>query len=110
MNPCPAGRSCKEDDCHCGPSQVQKYRSHVSGHLLDRIDLHVQVPELDQLLLAKLQKQNATTGDPPPRLKEKVKSAMHAQLQRKGCRNVKLSGRALNAEIANANISEKFLH
>ena len=110
MNPCPAGRSCKEDDCRCGPSQVQKYRSHVSGHLLDRIDLHVQVPELDQLLLAKLQKQNATTGDPPPRLKEKVKSAMHAQLQRKGCLNVKLSGRALNAEIANANISEKFLH
>ena len=35
---------------------------------------------------------------------------MHAQLQRKGCLNVKLSGSALNAEIANANISEKFLH
>jgi magnesium chelatase family protein len=35
---------------------------------------------------------------------------MHAQLQRKGCRNVKLSGGASNAEIANANISEKFLH
>jgi magnesium chelatase family protein len=110
MNPCPAGRSCKEDGCRCGPSQVQKYRSRVSGPLLDRIDLHVQVPELDQLLLAKLQKQNANAEDPLPRLKEKVESAMDAQLQRQGCLNVKLSGSALDAEIANANISEKFLH
>ena len=109
MNPCPAGRSCKEDGCRCGPSQVQKYRGRVSGPLLDRIDLHVQVPELDQLLLAKLQKQNVSTEDPLPQLKEKVIAAMNVQLKRQGCLNVKLSGKALGAEVASAHISEAFL-
>ena len=109
MNPCPAGRSCKEDGCRCGPSQVQKYRSRVSGPLLDRIDLHVQVPELDQLLLAKLQKQNASSEDPLPRLRERVRTAMNAQLCRQGCLNVQLSGPSLDREIASAKLSEKFL-
>jgi magnesium chelatase family protein len=109
MNPCPAGRSCKEDGCRWGPSQVQKYIGRVSGPLLDRIDLHIQVPELDQLLLAKLQKQNVSTIDPLPHLKEKIVAAMNAQLKRQGCLNVKLSGKALDAEVASAHISEAFL-
>jgi magnesium chelatase family protein len=69
----------------------------------------VQVPELDQLLLAKLQKQNVSIIDSLPQLKKKVITAMNAQLKRQGCLNVKLSGKALDAEVASAHISEAFL-
>jgi magnesium chelatase family protein len=110
MNPCPAGRSCKEDGCRCGPSQQQKYRSRVSGPLLDRIDLHIQVPELDQILLAKLQKHSNPTTNPLPELKSLVSAAMDIQLKRQGCLNVYLSGKALDKEITQAKLSESFLH
>ena len=56
MNPCPAGRSCKEQPCRCTSSQVQRYQSRVSGPLLDRIDLHVPVPELDEALMQRHQR------------------------------------------------------
>ena len=110
MNPCPAGQSCKEDGCRCGPSQQQKYRSRVSGPLLDRIDLHIQVPELDQILLAKLQKHSNPTTNPLPELKSLVSASMDIQLKRQGCLNVKLSGKALDKEITQARLSEGFLH
>ena len=44
MNPCPCGRAGqKHEGCGCSPSQVDRYRRRVSGPLLDRIDLHVEV-------------------------------------------------------------------
>jgi magnesium chelatase family protein len=43
MNPCPAGLVCDETRCRCTPSQVQRYRARISGPLLDRIDIHVEV-------------------------------------------------------------------
>lgn len=44
MNPCPCGfYNHPEKECICGPGQVQKYMSKISGPLLDRIDLHVEV-------------------------------------------------------------------
>ncbi len=45
MNPCPCGYLGDErHQCSCSPMQVQRYRSRLSGPLLDRIDLHVEVP------------------------------------------------------------------
>jgi magnesium chelatase family protein len=47
MNPCPCGYLGDPDrPCRCTPEQIQRYRSRVSGPLLDRIDLHVQVSRL----------------------------------------------------------------
>jgi magnesium chelatase family protein len=52
MNPCPCGYfgSSGEPGCSCPPLKVQQYRSRLSGPLLDRIDLHVEVPKPDYRL------------------------------------------------------------
>ncbi len=45
LNPCPCGyRSDPRRQCHCTPPQVEKYMSKISGPLLDRIDIHIEVP------------------------------------------------------------------
>ncbi|NCO51261.1 MAG: YifB family Mg chelatase-like AAA ATPase [Deltaproteobacteria bacterium] len=47
MNPCPCGYlSDPQHDCVCTPVMVQRYRSRLSGPLLDRIDLHIEVPRV----------------------------------------------------------------
>ncbi len=44
MNPCPCGyQGDPKGSCHCTPSEIQRYRSRISGPLLDRIDMHVEV-------------------------------------------------------------------
>jgi magnesium chelatase family protein len=48
MNPCPCGfHGDPKRECRCGPGQIEKYRQRISGPLLDRIDLHVEVPHVD---------------------------------------------------------------
>jgi magnesium chelatase family protein len=48
MNPCPCGYFADlKRECRCGPLQVQRYRQRISGPLLDRIDLHIEVPSLE---------------------------------------------------------------
>ncbi|MEP6777819.1 MAG: YifB family Mg chelatase-like AAA ATPase [Chthoniobacterales bacterium] len=48
MNPCPCGYfGDLKRECRCGPLQVQRYRQRISGPLLDRIDLHIEVPAVD---------------------------------------------------------------
>jgi len=47
MNPCPCGwYTDSKRECQCLPNQIQKYMSKISGPLLDRIDLHLEVPAL----------------------------------------------------------------
>ena len=45
MNPCPCGyRTEPRRDCHCSVPQIEKYMARISGPLLDRIDIHIEVP------------------------------------------------------------------
>jgi magnesium chelatase family protein len=79
MNPCPCGfQGHPERDCVCTPFQVQKYRAKMSGPLLDRIDLHVEVPALRMAEL---------TEEPPPSessaaIRERVIAARARQAKR----------------------------
>lgn len=52
MNPCPCGYyGTSGGRCHCHPIQVQNYRSRISGPLMDRVDLHIEVPPLPEEVL-----------------------------------------------------------
>ena len=78
LNPCPCGyRSDPRRDCNCTPPQVEKYMGKISGPLLDRIDIHVEVPaaEFKELSSTKPGTSSAT-------IREQVINARKAQLER----------------------------
>ena len=78
MNPCPCGFfSDPTRDCKCSPTQIQNYVSRISGPLLDRIDIQVEVPAVKYAELA-----NETTGEPSAHVRERVEKARHVQQQR----------------------------
>src|SRR5437667_11720799 len=58
MNPCPCGFwHDPTQECRCTPLQIQRYVGRISGPLLDRIDIHIDVPAV---------RFRDLTGDPPP--------------------------------------------
>ena len=107
MNPCPAGRTCSENACRCTTAQVQRYQGRISGPLLDRIDIQVQVPALSGPVLAKLERQAA--GPQLASVKKQVDRARGRQLERQGTVNAALSGQALNAHIHAADLNPTYL-
>ncbi len=79
MNPCPCGYlGDKEKQCSCMEYQIQRYRSRLSGPLLDRIDLVVNVPRLttDELINTK------TEAEPSEKIRERVIRARKIQAKR----------------------------
>jgi magnesium chelatase family protein len=78
MNPCPCGFSGdKVRDCSCTPVQIQRYRSRLSGPLLDRIDLHVEVPPVRVEDLAGMAEGESSTA-----IRERVNLARSRQQKR----------------------------
>lgn len=91
MNPCPCGYSGHPSiDCQCTPSQVMRYRSKISGPLLDRFDLHVEVPVQSGEVLMQSDAEEETSAA----VRTRVELARVRQLDR-GQLNALLSGRAL---------------
>ena len=92
MNPCPCGYSSDEDrHCRCTPEQLQRYRQRLSGPLLDRIDLQVEVsrPSPKALLVSH------RTGEDTDTVRARVLQAHARQLSRQGCSNAELSADTL---------------
>lgn len=78
MNPCPCGYwGSALKDCVCTPPQIQRYRSRISGPLLDRIDLHIDVPEVKYQELTR-----DPDGEPSAAIARRVRRARDAQLRR----------------------------
>ncbi|MCB1076514.1 MAG: YifB family Mg chelatase-like AAA ATPase [Verrucomicrobiae bacterium] len=78
MNPCPCGYlGDPKRECRCSPIQIERYRQRISGPLLDRIDLHVEVPAVDYKEL----KAN-TGGESSETIRQRVEETREIQLQR----------------------------
>jgi magnesium chelatase family protein len=78
MNPCPCGfLGDTKHDCTCTPPMIQRYRSRLSGPLLDRIDLHVEVPRILHRELA-----DPRDGEPSTDIRERVGRAREIQCER----------------------------
>ena len=79
MNPCPCGYYNHPDkDCVCGPGIVKKYLTKISGPLLDRIDLHVEVTPVSYDELAEYQPASETSED----ISQRVMKARQIQTER----------------------------
>jgi magnesium chelatase family protein len=105
MNPCRCGNHGVEDRaCRCSPREVERYRDRISGPLLDRFDLQVEVPAVPVAALAS----KAAPGPASRGLREAVLAVQRAELAR-GCRNAALDGKALQAHAALDREGEAFL-
>ncbi|PSF12317.1 ATP-dependent protease [Marinobacter fuscus] len=105
MNPCPCGYSGHPTiECQCSPQQVMRYRSKISGPLLDRFDLHVEVPvPPGELLLG-----HGNAGESSAEVRARVLAA-RARQQARGALNAELSGAALDTACALSDDSERLL-
>ncbi|MBI4688196.1 MAG: YifB family Mg chelatase-like AAA ATPase [Nitrospirae bacterium] len=78
MNPCPCGYiGDSRHQCTCSPSQIHRYRQKVSGPLLDRIDIHVEVPAVPYKELSK-----DLSGEPSKDIRSRVQNARRTQVER----------------------------
>jgi magnesium chelatase family protein len=95
MNPCPCGwLGAPLRTCLCGDEALARYRRRVSGPLLDRIDLHVEVPPLDCARLA-----GPAGGEESAEVRRRVARARERQEER-GAPNARLRGAALRSHCA----------
>jgi magnesium chelatase family protein len=86
MNPCPCGGKGSAQPCRCKPWQVESYRNRISGPLLDRIDLQLELPPVEPGALL------CADAAPPTSAQARVEvcAARHRQLQRQGRLNARL--------------------
>jgi len=78
MNPCPCGYySDPNNECSCTVPQIQRYRSKISGPLMDRIDIHIEVPAVKYRDLA-----SRDAGEPSGEIKRRVDTARKIQVER----------------------------
>jgi len=78
MNPCPCGYfSDPKHECNCSPKQIAKYRAKISGPLLDRIDIHVEVPAVPYKDLV-----GTIKGESSEQIRKRVASARMIQTRR----------------------------
>ena len=96
MNPCPCGYlGDGTARCRCSPDQVARYRARLSGPLLDRIDLHVEVPALPAEVLHR-----GTPGEATASVRVRVFAARERQLQRQQHLNQALTPAQMHDHIA----------
>ncbi|WP_306543730.1 YifB family Mg chelatase-like AAA ATPase [Anaerotignum sp.] len=96
MNPCPCGYLGSGDKCHCTINEIAKYQSKISGPLLDRIDLMVEMPAVGYEDL-----QSTASGESSAEIKKRVVKAHEIQLQR-----YKKEGIFFNAQLNAAQVEK----
>jgi magnesium chelatase family protein len=105
MNPCPCGHlGSPLRACRCTPDAVLRYQGRISGPLLDRIDLQVEVPAVAAQTLSA-----AADGEPSAQIAERVQRARERAWARQGCTNAQLSGALVDAHCALDDAAVRFL-
>ena len=94
MNPCPCGYLGDPDgQCHCSPEKINRYRGKISGPLLDRIDMHIEVPRIQYSSL-----HAQASGESSDTIRQRVISARQRQLQRNQSTNQALNNREIERD------------
>ena len=95
MNPCPCGfRGDPKRSCSCSPMQIERYLSRISGPLLDRIDIHIEVPPVPFRELS-----NRTEGTSSANMRERVVTARQRQAERFRESRVRVNGKMTPPQI-----------
>jgi magnesium chelatase family protein len=106
MNPCPCGYlGSPQRACRCTPDQVARYQGKLSGPLLDRIDLHVEVPALPPQELLQ-----APPGESTATIRARASAARHRAIARQGKSNQALQGQEIDAHLALEPAAATFLN
>lgn len=106
MNPCPCGfLGSTQRACRCTPDQVSRYQARLSGPLMDRIDLHVEVPALPAEQLV-----HAPAGESTAAIRARVEQARQRALARQGKPNQALQGQEIDAQVQLQDAAATFLH
>ena len=106
MNPCPCGYfGSRQTACRCTPDQVSRYQGKLSGPLIDRIDLHVEVPALppEELL-------SAPPGEATEAIRERSSAARLRAMARQGKSNQALQGQEIDDHLLLDAAAAKFLN
>jgi len=94
MNPCPCGYlGDLQGRCHCTADQVTRYRQKISGPLMDRIDMHIEVPALPVSIL---RKKARIQGESSADIRQRVEKSRKRQLQRNGTINAQLGSEGID--------------
>jgi magnesium chelatase family protein len=105
MNPCPCGYlGSAAHHCRCTPDQIARYQGRLSGPLLDRIDLHVEVPALpvDALL-------SAPAGEASADVRARCMAARERAQARQGKTNQTLAGQEIDLHAQLDTATQQFL-
>lgn len=95
MNPCPCGYlGDARHACKCNPLQIERYMGRISGPLLDRIDLHIEVPAVPFQELAA-----PTEGTTSAQMRAQVQMARARQRERFGAGSARLNGRMTSKQL-----------
>ena len=95
MNPCPCGYlGDARRPCKCNPLQIERYVARISGPLLDRIDMHIEVPAVPFQELS-----GSADGTSSALMREQVNRAREAQKQRFGADSHRLNGRMTSRQL-----------
>ncbi|MFZ3083543.1 YifB family Mg chelatase-like AAA ATPase [Rhodoferax ferrireducens] len=106
MNPCPCGYlGSKQKVCRCTPDQVARYQSKLSGPLVDRIDLHVEVPAVPAADLLQ-----ASAGEATAVIRARCTAARERAMARQGKTNQALQGQEIDHYLLLDDAAAKFLN
>ncbi len=106
MNPCPCGYlGSAQKACRCTPDQIARYQGKLSGPLIDRIDLHIEVPALPpaDLLLARV-------GESTTDIRARCTQARERAMERQGKPNHALQGQEIDTFVLLDEAAVKFLN